>query len=186
MNTQSLGVALASGNVLRCHTRPTIKQQTVGAHTWRALVILHWLYAPGYPPPTLTHGLLVHDMAELMTGDMPGDVKHADRVLAAAMERHEEAFLATHGIPNGLSEQDNDIVSLCDRADLVMYALDEVDMGNRTMIDIARKAYDMAFVIRARMFNINNSVADRANLLMEGMGRRLLGAELREGTWPNW
>jgi hypothetical protein len=185
MNPQSLGVVLASGNVIRCHTLPTIKQQTVGAHTWRAMVILHWLYAPGYPPPSLTHALLVHDVPEVWTGDMPGDVKHADRVLAAAMERMEDSFFLEHGIPNGISAGDQMVVALCDRADLVMYALDEVDMGNRTMLQIARKAFEMAQGVRDKVF-VNNTIDERVDLLMHGMSQRLLGLELKEGTWPNW
>lgn len=189
MNQQSLGIVLASGNVQRCHTIPTVKPQTVGAHTWRTLVILHWLYAPEYPPPHLTHGLLMHDVPELRTGDMPGDIKHADRVLAAAMDRQEDAFLSEHGIEYEVTIADERrLVSLCDRADLAMYALDEVEMGNRNMLHVARKAFDMTVEIEQSIDGreFTQELNRRIQVLVQGVNHRLTGLELTEGTWPNW
>jgi len=189
VNEQSLGVLLASGNVTRCHTIPTIKPQTVGAHTWRAVVILHWLYAPAYPPAPLTYALTVHDIPELKTGDMPGDTKYANPALAAALERSETEFLLTHGIADdtSLTHTERCVLGLCDRADLVMYALDEVEMGNLNMLHVAEKAYSMAQEQRilGLMASCGHALYDRSQVLMQGMYDRLQNNIRRVAAWQN-
>ena len=178
---------MASGNVTRCHTLPTIKPQTVGAHTWRAMVILHWLYAPDYPPAHLTHALLVHDVPELATGDMPGDTKHANAALAAALERSENVFLAQHGIRTDITGDEQRVLGLCDRADLVMYCLDEAEMGNAVMLDVAEKAYSMAQEQRTSMAVCTHRLYNRSQVLMNAMHDRLQhNLKARRVSWPNW
>jgi 5'-deoxynucleotidase YfbR-like HD superfamily hydrolase len=184
VNINSLGVLLASGNVTRCHTLPTIKPQTVGAHTWRTLVILHWLYAPGHPPSGLTHALLVHDMPEILTGDMPGNTKHAHPALKNALDKIEKQFLAEQGIEEPkLNSVSEDILNLCDSADLVMYALDEIDMGNINMVPVAIKARKMMYEHLSSLEQ-SSATTERMEILVRGITERV--EQIEEDKWPNW
>lgn len=144
MKTESLGVVLAAGDVLRCHTMPCVNRQTVGGHTWRTMVLLHWLFHPHYPPPRVTYALMMHDVPEVHTGDMPGDVKAAHPELADALGIIERRFEVTHGITCELLYPDEvEVLAFCDRADLTLYALGERDMGNSYMAYLAEKAFNM-------------------------------------------
>lgn len=144
MKTDALGVILASGNVLRCHTMPCLQRQTTGQHAWRTVVLLHWLFHPAYPPPHLSYAMLIHDVPEVHTGDTPGDVKADHEGLSAALDELEQSFLTAMGIHAiQLTPLEERVLKICDRADLLLYALDEYDMGNRYMDMVARRAYRM-------------------------------------------
>jgi len=144
MKTDALGVLLASGNVLRCHTMPCLHRQTTGQHTWRTLVILHWLFHPDYPPPHVSCAMLLHDVPEIHTGDTPGDVKADHAGLSNALDELERTFLDEMGIRDiELEPMEQLLIKICDRADLLMYALDEYEMGNLHMEQVVRRAYSM-------------------------------------------
>lgn len=144
MKTGSLGVLLASGNVLRCHTMPCLHRQTTGQHAWRTMIILHWLFHPAYPPPHLSCAMLLHDVPEIHTGDTPGDVKADHAGLSSALDELERTFLDEMGIPDiALDPLEEKVLKVCDRADLLLYALDEYEMGNLHMEQVVRRAYSM-------------------------------------------
>ncbi|MCC6489114.1 MAG: HD domain-containing protein [Candidatus Hydrogenedentes bacterium] len=144
MKTDALGVVLASGNVLRCHTMPCLHRQTIGQHTWRAMIILHWLFHPAYPPPQVSYAMLMHDVPEIHTGDVPGGIKADHAGLSVALDELEQDFLQSMGIPVPmLPPLEERLVKVCDRADLTLYTLDEYEMGNVHMETIARRAYQM-------------------------------------------
>lgn len=175
MKTESLGIVLASGNVIRCHTSPCTQRQSVGQHTWRALVLLHWLYDPYYPPANLTYALLMHDVAEIHTGDMPGHVKAQYAPLAEYLDHLEHEFNVKHGLDHPrlaeLTRDEKHTLQLCDRADLTLYALDELEMGNRFMSEVVRNAYQMTSDIAARMSDDPNR--ERIDELMEALHNRM-------------
>jgi len=133
MNENALGVILAAGDVVRCHTMPCLNRPTVGLHTWRTLVLLHWLYAPTQPPTAMTYTLLMHDVPELRTGDLPGDIKADDPRIGDLFEGIEDKIYSDLGIDMpALFDEEKMVVKFCDRADLAMYALEEYDMGNQS------------------------------------------------------
>ena len=177
MKDESLGIVLASGNVLRCHTVPCLKQQTIGQHTWRAMVLLHWLYDPYYPPAHVTYDLMMHDVPEIHTGDTPGHVKAQHLPLKEYLEQLEHEFSLEHGLkkPNAppLSKQEELIVGLCDRADLVLYALDELEMGNRFMSEIAHNAYVMAHDVARNLSEMKYLTSGREKELMRALRNRM-------------
>lgn len=108
------------------------------------MVILHWLFHPAYPPPHVSCAMLLHDVPEIHTGDTPGDVK-ADHVgLSNALDELERMFLDAMGIPDiALDPLEEKVLKVCDRADLLLYALDEYEMGNLHMEQVVRRAYSM-------------------------------------------
>ena len=176
MKTESLGVILMAGNVLRCHTLPVLHRQTVGQHTWRALVILHWLYAPALPPAHLTYGLIMHDVPEVYTGDMPGDVKALNPKLANALDEIENKFIEEHGFAHTLLDHEQHTLSFCDRVDLVMYTVDEFEMGNLHMRHIVSNAFRMAGALAERLSMYTDQdfpFMPRVNTLMEALDVRI-------------
>lgn len=155
MKLESLPTLLDAGGVVRCHTLPCLNRPTVGHHTWRTMVILHWLYSPGLPPSNMTYALLIHDMPELWTGDMPGDVKGDYPEVAAMFTRLDEAFEAKHELVTWVTPSEQCLVSYCDRADLTLYALDEIESGNKRILPLAFKAKEMT---QALLVKVRNSL----------------------------
>lgn len=176
MKLESLPTLLRSGNVLRCHTLTCLNRPTVGLHTYRTLVILHWLYFPKHPPANVNYAMLVHDMPEISTGDMPGNIKADNVAVAGAFEMLEYAFHNMHnlnlGIHEQLTEQEAVIIGFCDRADLTLYALSEIELGNRSlqMLAMACKACQMtsdkhSYLLKSN--GINGQIdTDRLSFLM--------------------
>lgn len=144
MRIDSLDRLLESGDVLRCHTLKVLNRQTVGLHTWRALVLLHWIYAPKYPPSDAVYAMLFHDAAEVYTGDMPGNAKASSLVISAAMDELEQDFNKHHELQVELGYIVGKLITFCDRIDLALYSLEEGKNGNRRMIAVAKKALEMA------------------------------------------
>ena len=83
---------LRAGGVRRWHAAPEIAQQTDAAHAWGVAVIVIGL-CEGLTAPatldTLVRAALLHDAAELFTGDIPRTVKHARDDLNAILGRIE-------------------------------------------------------------------------------------------------
>lgn len=177
MKDESLGIVLAAGNVIRCHTVPCLKQQTIGQHTWRAVVLLHWLYDPHYPPPYLTYELLMHDVPEVYTGDTPGHVKAEHAPLKEYLEHMEREFNTKHGLkrPNALclTQHEKWVLELCDRADLTLYALDELEMGNRFMTEVAHNAYVMTVAVARALSEVQYFTNMREKDLMRALANRM-------------
>ena len=131
-----------SGAVSRFHTMRTLHRQTVAEHAWGVAVVLLWLYAPDVPPPALLRYALLHDAAELETGDVPATAKWASRPLTKELRSLEDEFFERHGMAShqdGLSEDDIRVVQFCDSVELLIYALTEADLGNAAMIEVAQR-----------------------------------------------
>ena len=128
-----------SGAVSRFHTMRTLHRQTVAEHAWGVAVVLLWLYAPDMPPPTLLRYALLHDAAEVETGDVPATAKWNSASLSTKLRLLEEAFYEDHGIPlhEGLTADDISVLQFCDSAELLIYALTEADLGNAAMVAVA-------------------------------------------------
>jgi 5'-deoxynucleotidase YfbR-like HD superfamily hydrolase len=131
-----------SGAVSRFHTMRTLHRQTVAEHAWGVAVILLWLYAPDVPPPELLRYALLHDAAELETGDIPATAKWASRTLTKELRNLEDEFFERHAMASHqdcLSEDDIRVVQFCDSVELLIYALTEADLGNAAMISVAER-----------------------------------------------
>lgn len=144
MNEHSLAEILNAGNVLRTHTIQCLDHPTIAHHTWRTLTILHWLYDSALPPAGLTYALLMHDVPEHYTGDTPGNAKQDEPDLAKALDSLEELYFKNHGVKIPyLQYYELLLMGVCDRADLVLYCLDEIEMGNNKVRPMAMKGFNM-------------------------------------------
>jgi 5'-deoxynucleotidase YfbR-like HD superfamily hydrolase len=63
-----------AGSVLRYHAAPTVRPQTVGHHSFGVAVIVIYLTS-GDASANLLKAAVLHDTAELFTGDIPFTVK---------------------------------------------------------------------------------------------------------------
>jgi hypothetical protein len=120
-----------AGQVLRYHTWPVHRQQSVGEHTWQVLRIYFQIF--GAPGPLVTSSILWHDAGELVTGDLPFPFKAHNATVKDAIESAEYAAIATMGgVPDaGLSDDQRRRVKTCDLIDMLEFGLHELGMGNR-------------------------------------------------------
>ena len=104
-SSDPLALALRGGHTRRFHTQGLEFHQNVAEHTWRMLVILHYLW------PTLDVHImrvaLFHDVAEGVVGDLPAPIKRVPGV-RAAMAQMEEDLMDHLGLPgeHNLAQED--------------------------------------------------------------------------------
>lgn len=84
MNIENLQNLLGSGDVVRYHTTPRVRPQSVAQHAWGAALIYQYLVGPderAYIMP-----VLLHDCAEAFVGDIPAPIKARAEVAAVFEE----------------------------------------------------------------------------------------------------
>lgn len=123
-----------AGQVIRYHTWPHIRQQSVGEHSWQVARILLAI-APGHPG--LVKHAILHDIGELETGDLPYPIKADNEVLGGLMiDLEEEAieYLCNRwGVPSGrhLTDQEKWVFKLAEFIEMWEWGLEEVLRGNK-------------------------------------------------------
>lgn len=101
MELRQLNNTLESGGVLRYHAVPSVKPQTVAQHCWGVAMLAH--YISDDTSEELIMECLLHDSAELFTGDIPFTVKRDNPSIKSAF-RELESFHREHDIlPGGLT-----------------------------------------------------------------------------------
>jgi 5'-deoxynucleotidase YfbR-like HD superfamily hydrolase len=137
---KKLRVPMSAGNVTRYHTIRMIHKQSVAEHSWGVAMVILWLYGHEHVPASLMRAALLHDVAEVATGDMPAPVKWSSEQLSQAMINAENTFNEEHGLgdldlPMNLSR----ILKFADMCELIIFCLGEANMGNREARSIARR-----------------------------------------------
>lgn len=132
-------LARRAGNVQRYHTQMLLRSETVAQHTFNMLNLLH-IVTHGIFSPQLMNAILVHDMGEYATGDIPSPGKRAlnkeakDSFLAA----EDAAMRAIHpGIAIDLTSYEHSVLKLCDNLDGLLKCTEERMMGNRIIQECA-------------------------------------------------
>lgn len=135
--TAMAGSGRLAGDVLRWHTWPTFKQQTVAAHTWHLMRIYVELFGP--PSPAATVSMLWHDGGEVIAGDVPFSAKLRWPALKKAVEVAERHALhdITGNLANDcydqLTDDERRRIKLCDMLEFVEFAYHELLVGNKFM-----------------------------------------------------
>ena len=88
-----------AGCVLRWHTWPHLREQTVADHTWQTMRMLLAIW-PLAPQEMLVY-VLGHDAGEIATGDMPYPVKKNNPALKREADRIEKEARLAMCIPWG-------------------------------------------------------------------------------------
>ena len=88
MTIQVRDDARLAGRVLRYHTWPHIRPQTVAEHSWQVARILMAITPPSWWGALLPHAI-VHDVGEIVTGDLPYPIKANNPTLGQLLDRIE-------------------------------------------------------------------------------------------------
>lgn len=116
------------GTVKRFHTWPTIKEQTVAAHTWGVLAIL---YAICKPSSDLVRRAVFHDVVEYDTGDIPSTFKWAFPDVKILLDEVEKAIEERLGLDlPELSKEEQDLLKFADLCEMLWWAYEERCLGN--------------------------------------------------------
>jgi 5'-deoxynucleotidase YfbR-like HD superfamily hydrolase len=117
-----------AGAVRRYHAKRVLVDQTVADHSWGVMIILLWLYYPNLPSAKLFQLAAMHDVPELITGDIPAPAKWRSAALREAVNLLECEIAMDLGLP---LNYDDPILVFADNAELVMHCLAELRMGNK-------------------------------------------------------
>lgn len=125
---QQIDFIHAGEGTKRYHTVRTIKDQTVGAHSFSVIWLVYMLTSGNADVHLLMAGA-VHDLAENFAGDMPSPAK---RVLdiGEAVARLEGQLLREHSLNFLLSPADVRILKMADRMSGILFCIEERTMGN--------------------------------------------------------
>jgi len=150
-----------AGHVRRYHTVQTVGHQTVAEHSFHVTLILLHL-TQGKASAELLKAALYHDLPEVYTGDIPATAKWASPVLVNSLKLLEDVFDEHHDLRVNLSEDDKRLLKFADMAELVMYSLDQLRLGNRNMLDIAERGVryleEMQYVSAPAVIMMNDLV----------------------------
>ena len=129
-----------AGRIRRLHIRPMNgEEQNVAAHTWGVTMILIDLF-PDVSRDAILFALR-HDVPEVVTGDIPANVKWANPGLEEALEQREKEFMKKMGWKSEHSgvpsyKRENLYIRLADRIELMFYCMEQMYMGNWLLADV--------------------------------------------------
>ncbi len=143
-----------AGRIRRLHIKPMNgDEQNIAAHSWGVAMILLDLF-PAVSRSCLIYALR-HDVPEIVTGDIPANVKWEHPGLQNTLEFIEEGFLnkmgwptesKKHGVPHltGSENWHNErlYIRIADRVELLFYCLEQIYMGNLLLMDVFKNARD--------------------------------------------
>lgn len=133
-----------SGQVIRWHTHPTIKQQDVAAHSWGVAMICAAIDRNNGP---LLRAALTHDCHEIELGDIPYQAKRGIPGLAEVSTEQERQFSFDHGILENLSNEDRHCLKWADMFELLLWAEREYMLGNMNMLRVMNTAKDALLLL---------------------------------------
>lgn len=125
-----------AGDVLRYHTRKVLHRQDVANHSWNVARIYTQRY--GIPRAEVYVYIIYHDVLEIITGDIPFQIKrNVANMKTACMEA--ELYAATQlddMMFVDLTERELKRVKICDLLEMKEYAEIEIAHGNSLAADI--------------------------------------------------
>lgn len=114
MNTTRLSNTLLSGLVTRYHAVPSVRPQTLGQHQWGVAVLMIYLSQGQCSRAALMEAIL-HDTAELFTGDVPFTVKRDNPTIKEVFDHMEREHRESNLLPESdLPETSKQLLKLCD------------------------------------------------------------------------
>ena len=162
---------LTAGEVIRYHAAPTVDSQNVAAHSWGVAVIVLYLTS-SYCSGSLLAEALLHDAAELYTGDIPFTTKRdSPRMKAASVALEGKArsdFLLVPHVTT-LNAQEQAILKVADTLEGLLWCTAHEAVGGPVQIRWY-EAYNRA---RAK-FNLPPAMWVRANELVANRRQLLL------------
>ncbi len=144
MNFNTLKLVRAAARVERMHTNPTLHRQTVGEHTFGVLWLAYLITQPRTLNIALVHRIMTHDVPEAITGDVPSPTINANGGIREGLHHLESDIADSFRLPGmgSLTDWEEQVYKFCDRAEFVMFALEEVADGNSKMMPRARNTIE--------------------------------------------
>lgn len=125
----------SAGYTKRCHIKQTIGHQTVAEHSF-FVALLCWRLTDREPSEALLKAALFHDLAEIVTGDVPAPVKWMSKEIKEELEQMERVFDHVFHLEVSLSSKEEAILKLADLLELGWYCVDQKRLGNMNMEDV--------------------------------------------------
>lgn len=143
---------MLASRVKRFHTVPIIGEQTVGEHTYRMILILYQITAPTH---AMLYAAMYHDTAEIDISDVSFMTKREWPKVSEALNEAEFEFNKKHGLLCMLKPYEHRFLKYADMAELTYYAIEQITMGNRNMVEIAERG--LFFLKSMPFLNLNCS-----------------------------
>lgn len=151
-NLKIINAIRNGGNVERFHTTKMICRQNVAQHSFNAALLGHHIacvYLNGLPsanvdPNTISLHMLLHDISEQATGDVPSYTKKHYPSLKAILDNAEQAWaknnlsadMAYGYDKDNLTIEERIICKFVDQYECAMTCLEEIAMGNSGFTEI--------------------------------------------------
>jgi len=139
VNLTRLKLMRAAARVGRMHTVPTLRPQSTGEHTFGVIAILFEV-GGDLVTPSVVQAALVHDAPEAITGDVPAPAKWMYKEVENALRGAETDIDNRYQLAVTLTPKEIELIKFADLLELVIYSLEELDMGNKQMAVMAWNA----------------------------------------------
>lgn len=156
---------LSATNVKRYHTVPIIGEQNIGHHSHRVCLILRHLLN-GEVPVHLYEAAMFHDLAESVTGDVPAQTKWANSSLSKLLDEWEDEWHVINGTSISLCDDEQDLLSIADKLELVVFCTEQLMLGNKRM-EIVRERGIMYVKEILETSGLGGAVRERVTELIE-------------------
>jgi len=119
----------AAGAITRYHTVRTLRHQSIAEHSWAVTMLVLMVHPTA--SPELLKAALVHDVAEIVTGDIPATAKWKHPQIKNILDDIEAQFNARYDIDLVLDPFETQVLKWCDMMELVLWCQEEMELGNR-------------------------------------------------------
>lgn len=136
---EQLKLVLDGGHVVRFHTKPTIKEETVAEHSYLVAWLIALMMGKDVPRGELLLAALQHDLPEHILGDMPSPTKKG-LGLGDMFREKEQLIYAKAGMPDYeamLDDSEAELLKFCDNMAGYLKCRYEASLGNRQLHGIA-------------------------------------------------
>jgi len=165
MSLQIRDDARLAGQVIRYHTWPHLRQQSVGEHSWQVARIIMSISTERYWAKLLPHAI-THDIGEIGTGDVPYPVKKNNPELSAMFHALEQETM--NEIENkwqlytgtALTDQERWVFKLAEFIEMWEWGLEETLRGNKFAEKVVERC--IAVVVQMLEMAMDESVKIRA------------------------
>jgi len=124
-----------AARVERYHTMPTVKPQSVGQHTFSAMALLDLCFPDARKE--VWRAMLYHDAPECITGDTPATVKWRHTAIEDVLKSIESKISLEFQTVIEITDEERQHCKFCDLMELVIFSIEEFDMGNKLMAVVA-------------------------------------------------
>lgn len=131
---QRVLMARECSHVERAHTLPHHGSYTNGQHSFDMMLLAYELM------PVVTRNVMLaimfHDLPERWTGDCPSPAKESDGELGKRLAQAESRIARKLGWEVELTNDEREWVKALDRLELLLWAHDQVHMGNQNAVAV--------------------------------------------------